>query len=409
MRYSLYGLALAVSLGIGLDKARRRAPAGGEQANDAVVYQAAGRLVLAGRDPNEALSAGGLPYLYPPLLAVLVAPFSRVGEVNFAAGWAVLTVLAGFGCFYELRRLTRLTGGAPAPWPLAGAALLFAVWPVGSTIRWGQIGTILLYLLLVGYRLVRAGSRRDVVLGGALLAIAAALKLTPLLPAAVAVAQPALGGDARRAALAATGLTIGLALGLFVVPAAAVGWSANLSYLARWSQRVAAEETIDPRHRRSAHLAGNQSLANGLNRLRGRDAAGARTPLNLTVSLALLALAVAAWAASTRRGDATASAAGWSLACAVTCLVTPIAWTHHYVLFIPAVLLVPVWLHRRGRPAAALVFATAPWLIFALNEAWLSRYFVLSLGLAVWFVAAAGLLLAAESLQGVDREQPDCL
>ncbi len=384
--------------------------AGDEQANDAVVYQAAGRAVLDGGDPNDALSAGGLPYLYPPLLAVLVAPFSRVDEVTFAAGWAVLTVLAGFGCFFELRHLLRLTGSAP-PWPLAGAALLFAAWPVGSTVRWGQISTVLLYLLLAGYRSVAIGRRhREVMLGGALLAIAAVLKLTPLLPAAVAAAQPAVAGDSRRAGLAAAGLGIGLALGLFLVPAAAVGWQANLGYLARWTHRVAAEETIDPRHRRFAHLAGNQSLANGLNRLRGRDAASARTPLNLLASLALLCLCLGAVCRGARCGDASASAAGWSLACAVTCLVTPIAWTHHYVLFIPAVLMVPVWLHRRGQPAAALALATAPWLFFALNEAWFSRQFLLSLGLAVWFVVAAGLLLAARgSSQGVDREQPDCL
>jgi uncharacterized membrane protein YhaH (DUF805 family) len=100
---------------------------------------------------------------------------------------------------------------------------------------------------------------------------------------------------------------------------------------------------------RTAHVGNpvdvaNQSLRGALLRLSHATQLTAGGYLVIAVIvLAGLALAVSA----TRRGD---RAAGYSLAALTTLLASPISWTHHWTLVVPAVLLVARRAHDRRSP-----------------------------------------------------------
>ncbi len=124
-----------------------------------------------------AASRGIVPvptYIYPPLLADLMVPISLIPDLPSTLLWrAFNTALIGccallLGSYLELSR--RLI-----------CALFFAIFfftPVAESIVWGQIGIVLLACWTAGIVLYAGGRHRSSAL---LLALATAIKLTPLL------------------------------------------------------------------------------------------------------------------------------------------------------------------------------------------------------------------------------------
>jgi hypothetical protein len=95
-----------------------------------------------------------------------------------------------------------------------------------------------------------------------------------------------------------------------------------------------------------------------------------------------------------RRGNLLGQAAIYGLANLAVVLVSPVAWTHYYMLGLPAFLFVPLWLARRGQPEAAAVIASVPALLVwahYLARPWVGTIGLLGLGTAVWFVAVLAL------------------
>ena len=78
------------------------------------------------------------------------------------------------------------------------------------------------------------------------------------------------------------------------------------------------------------------------------------------VRVIVLVLLIVAGLAVGLRGDVLAQAATYGLACLATVLISPVAWSHYYVLWLPSVLLVPPWLMRQGQLRAATALATVP-------------------------------------------------
>jgi hypothetical protein len=110
----------------------------------------------------------------------------------------------------------------------------------------------------------------------------------------------------------------------------------------------------------------------------------------------VLALLMVAGLAGGMRGDVLGQAATYGLACVATVLVSPVAWTHYYVFWLPSSLFVPLWLLRRGHLWAARAAAAVPaGLIWAhyLARPWFGQFGLLGLGALAWFLAAVTLLI----------------
>jgi alpha-1,2-mannosyltransferase len=108
---------------------------------------------------------------------------------------------------------------------------------------------------------------------------------------------------------------------------------------------------VRPGHISPVQDAENQSLLGALARTMHTENV---LPLWLPLAVAVAAAGLALAAAASRRGD---EALGFSL-CAITgLLVSPISWTHHWVIAIPALLLAGVAVYRAYRDRHAAVTA----------------------------------------------------
>jgi hypothetical protein len=228
-------------------------------------------------------------------------------------------------------------------------------------------------------------------------------------------------------AASALGVSFGLVLFFLLVPAALIGWNANLRHLDTWAHFMltkADDGGTDPRSGNS-HSARNQSLHNAVYRLgnftahaissgpddrlveefhsppMAMDQPGAEYALLL--ARAALALALLALGVRLGQGDGSRLnlATGFVLACVAMLVVSPVARGHYFMLLAPATLLVPLWLDRHDWPRAAAIMALAAPLLPLLHYALLpyaGRIGLLGLGTAAWLMAALVLVARAAHL-----------
>ena len=395
---------------------------------DFTVYTEAASAFFDGRDPYRVMNPRGWYYLYPPLFAIAIAPLTVFDSEAQALAWFALSVVLGFGCYFEGRRLWGLLRSeepreAPRPpsrW--VGFAVIFAlILPSLDCLQRGQIGIMLLYLLMLGFRIVVASkSWRGWLLGGVVLALPAAIKLVPSLPVGFLVAQlwvsaisPRRGGAARGRALAVTaGVLVGAFLFLFAIPSGFLGWNKNLGYLRTWTTQIAANENVGRRSNFDIHSPRNQSLSNAVYlttasrslppeiRSWGNDTVRSLR-IGVLVFLAGLGLANA-WG---RRDRSLDLALGFSLASAATLLISPIAWGHYYMIELPALIVLPIWLNRQGRGKSAGLVLAFPLVLCWAHYLFLKHvafFGVLGFGTTVWFLAVC--VLIARSWKGDHSE-----
>ena len=449
------GLLAALAIWYHVDVARRGRvdPVHPEwHMTDFTVFTEAGAALFDGRDPYAVTNPRGWFYLYPPLFALMVAPLAALDPVSQVFAWYVTSVALGFGCAWEVRRLERWVRADPsgeiAPSPLrtwiAVCGGLAVLWPTLECLQRGQLGIALLFALLLGYRLAVTGeSWGHRFLGGLALAWAATVKLVPVLPAAFVVWQFAAlvlrpgraRGDFGRASAVASGVATGGLLFVLVIPSAFLGWTVNLRHLRTWSDKVVTN--ADPGRQSGFHLdsASNQSLANAAHslaiRLRpvGPDDPRrvyqmfARTPAEqgwardravaelrradhgtrwlVRAAQGVVVTLLVCLAFIPRKGCRAAEAAAFGLSCSATLLISPVAWTHYFMMLLPATLAVPLYLAARDRPTAAKLLAAAP--VVLVWSHYLARHQVGSLGLlglgtAAWFLSC-GVVLAVERVR----------
>jgi hypothetical protein len=410
----------------------------GVHKTDFTVYTEAGAAFFDGRDPYQATNPRGWHYLYPPLFALVVAPLSSLDTQTQSMVWYFVSVAACFGLWRECRRvwrhLERTTYVSPPAW-LGWLAAGAVVLPALNCLQRGQVGVVLVYLLLLGLRLVLTSTTmRGVALGGLVLALPVTIKLTPLLPVgflalllvatawrrggsyATALAEGLARGPLHRALAAITGQVAGLLLFVFLLPGSLIGHGENLAHLATWVSRVAANDDVGTDNDFNARSKRNQSLANAVRRLGNRltFAAGAgpddrlvddlenqrvvmpmETPLAdraiLAAAVALLALLfVAGWRIA-RGGDAAGFAALFGLASTATLAISPISWGHHYVMWLPGLVFVPHWLWQTGRRALAIGLAETACVLVVAHYVVLDhsgRVGLLGIGATIWYAAA---------------------
>ena len=296
---------------------------------DTQVYRMGGAAVLHGEDLYR-LRLGVLPFTYPPFAAVMLAALAAVPSGAAVVLLTGASVAALPVTLYLALRLSRFGeagppggGSAPAVALAAGAA---AIWlePVRAALGYGQVDILLAAAVLYDLSLPDSSRWK-----GAAIGLAAGIKLTP----AIFVAYLMLTRRYRAAATAAAVFAATVAAGFAVIPASSAWYWAG--------------EFANPGHVSPVQDPANQSLLGVLSRtLHTVNVLPLWLPLAAAVTVTGLALAAAAG----RRGD---DALGFSL-CAVTgLLVSPISWTHHWVIAIPALLVAGTAVYRAWRAGKA--------------------------------------------------------
>jgi hypothetical protein len=408
---------------------------------DFTVYTEAGAAFFDGRDPYRVTNSRGWGYLYPPLFAILVAPLHALDTRDQVMIWFAISLVTCWGCYLELIRIARQVLSperpqglfGPIPTWLGSVAIATATIPTLNCLQRGQVGVVKLYLLLLGFRLlIQQRAVLKPLWGGCLLALAITLKITPIVPACVVVAQQALAAwTARttaawsRAGAGAFGLASGMAMWLFIAPALLIGWHDNLDQLDTWWSTIAvrAESTSEDDFAGNSTTVRNQSLANAAYRFgnwshyffaggphdegpaqRRKGGAGLLmdAPWIEKVLLAVRILAGCTMLAVSfrmaRAQDALGQTAAFGVACAATLIIFTIARGHYYMLLLPANVFAPLWLLRENRTRWAMFAAVTPLVLVLAHYTLLNitgRVGLLGLGTTAWYFTTCTLLLTS--------------
>ena len=316
---------------------------------DIDVYRMGGRAWLDG----QPLYADGvlfgteagldLPFTYPPLAAVVFAPFAMVSLPVASAAitvttllllvvsmWIVLTTL-GVAERWPAAAMTTRSAWARRCW-LAAAIVAFAALllePVKSNFEFGQINVVLMTLVIAD-----CVPRKTPWPRGLLLGVAMALKLTP----AIFLLYFLLRRDTRALLTAAVSAVCATLAGM------ALAWRDSLQY---WTETVHDTDRIG-----TVTFNTNQNIAGALARLGVSE--GPRYVLWMLSCFAVLALTV--WAA---RRVLKADQPVLALVCVALfgLVVSPVSWSHHWVWALPAVLVGGVIAYRQRNVALAAVSA----------------------------------------------------
>ncbi|MEW1584968.1 glycosyltransferase 87 family protein [Micromonospora vinacea] len=252
-------------------------------------------------------------FTYPPFAALVMLPMAYLPwtaaiVVSVLASVATTAVLIWWLVDPIARR-----AGWTRWFALAVALCLAAAFePMRETVNFGQVNTLLLFLVAVDLlRLLPAGNRWT----GVGIGIATAIKLTP----GVFIVYLLVTGR-WRAALTASGTAAGVSL-----LAAALFPDASREF---WTEALWNTGRVG-----ELAFVSNQSLRGVVARL---DPEHPSTVLWLLLVLGTLAL----WAWRSRAAVAAGDeATGLALTGAVMCLVSPVTWVHHLVWLLPALIL----------------------------------------------------------------------
>lgn len=287
---------------------------------DLHVYRLGGEAVLHGTS-LYGVRYFGLPFTYPPFAAVIFAP---VAALPWPVAATLLTMASAITVPMVLYLALRLPPvpswlSSPDAWRLALAIGAAAIWlePIRTTFGYGQVDLFIAGGIL--YDLTRPGNSRG---QGMATGLAAGFKLTP----AIFVIYLLVTRRYRAAATAAVTFAATVIAGFALMPrTSAHFW--DITFLN--PQRVSRVQNTE-----------NQSLLGVMARnLHTSDLLGVWLGVAVVVAVAGLALA----ARAQRRGD---EALGFSLCALTGLLVSPISWTHHWVIAVPALLLAGVSLCR---------------------------------------------------------------
>ncbi len=310
------------------------------------VYRAGGHAFAAGQDLYRLrVPPIGLPFTYPPAAAVLFAPFSwlpiRSGQVLWMAA-----SLAGLYAFVWLTLRRYAVGVARRSLLVLMLVVGVVAWsdPLKVGLDLGQINVLIALLVVADLAGALPWIPR-----GALIGIAAALKLTPLFLICYFVAV-----RRYRAACVATGAFVAVSATAFLL-----GPHASTEY---WFHGYFG----DPRRTGGISYVSNQSLYGTIVRLTGG-------PLHVRfywLPAVIVVGGVVLWAARRLHSDRPWLAE--SLAMAAILLISPVSWVHHWILVLPFLV------------SCVRLYSEAPRLRFMLG-ATLALSAAVALG-AIWWV-----------------------
>ena len=276
---------------------------------DVEVYREAGVSILTGRPIYSAYTEAPqlLPFTYPPFAAVLavplaLVPFGVAGWLWTAAQVAATTAVVWYAAYRLLHR-----SGAWMPLLLAAfTSVMLWTHPVNDGLRFGQVNAFMVLACLMDLRRPRPRVLRRVP-PGVLVGLAMSIKLTP----GVFVIHYLVCRRWREAATA-VGTAVGVTLGtwLLLPEASFAFWGGALS---------------DPTRLGPNSGTSNQSIRGVLLRIGPDGALGTAIWLVIVAVVAWVGFRLARryWAA----GDSISEVATVGL---LACLLSPVAWIHHY-------------------------------------------------------------------------------
>ncbi|WIM89201.1 glycosyltransferase 87 family protein [Candidatus Mycobacterium wuenschmannii] len=271
-----------------------------------------------------------LPFTYPPLAAVIFAPFAWLGMPAASVTITLITlVLLLVSTMIVLTRLDVWAESSVVPGPAWGRrwwlTALVVAWatlywePIAANFAFGQINVVLMTLVIA-----ECVPRHTPWPRGLLLGLGIALKLTP----AVFLLYFVLNRDRRAVLTSLASVVAALAAGF------ALAWQDSWEY---WTHTVRNTDRIG-----SASLNTNQNIAGTLARL-GLDDHQRFLPW---VAACFLVLGLTVWAARRAlRAD--------EPVLAVICIalfglaVSPVSWSHHWVWMLEVVIVTAVVAWRR--------------------------------------------------------------
>ena len=372
---------------------------------DLTAYTSAAEVWWNGGTSEEAYAAASprnWRYQYPPFFGTVMGPLSSFETKTQSLLFGLFSIVLVFGVYFETKRLIHLfasshlgpgdglrRGGLDPPeWIGICAGIAFAL-PMLNTIQRGQVGLLVIYPLMLGFRLTWTCRPS---LGGIALAFPAVLKILPTLSSGTVLLSttlPLLRRDARRtpgiagrAVRNCLGFAIGIVLFLLVIPALIIGWQNNLDGICYFVDNVVINTDFSKDWGFDIHSMRNQSLAGASWQLLDTIHGGLGTTHDADVTnghpaevgTAATIIRLARWAmlglflltvlrlSTARRtwGDPRAAAVVFGLSCAATLVFSPVAWGHHYVQGIAAWVAIPAWLYLRGLGATAYWMAVVP-------------------------------------------------
>jgi alpha-1,2-mannosyltransferase len=322
---------------------------------DLEVYRLGARAWLSGHNLYGALppTSNGLDlgFTYPPISAVLMTPLAVV-PARLAG---ILITALTLGLLMAVVALFLRTAGLAdrrRSWRLAAPLLPVAVLvePVRTTLAYGQINVILMALVsfdcLLPETWWRIGGRRVGWPRGALIGVAAALKLTPAVFVLYFVARR------QWRAAATTGLSFLAVTGV----GALLAPHDSARY---WTKMVFDTGRIGP-----LAFAGNQSLNGMLYRARLTGSAEQFAWLAAAAAVGVLGLIAVSRAA---RANRPLFALGLTACTAL--LISPVSWSHHWVWAAP-ILLTAVLTAYRARDRRTLALSAAGLALFLASPQW---------------------------------------
>lgn len=291
---------------------------------DSAVYRS-GAIALVTGEPlydNDFLSAeppwARLPFTYPPTGALLFVPLALFPT---QVCWGVLAAISVLALALVIRTAiqvlpSRPTWLRPARTTVVLTVLALAIEPVWRTLFLGQINLILMALVVTDVLVLGTVTGRARHLGGVLVGVAAAVKLTPL------IFVPHLWLIGRRADAVR-------ALATFAALQALIFAIIPHDFVRFWTVAV-----TDPARTGPTFWAGNQSL-NGLV-LRLTELA----PWALAAAVGIGALLAVPAVFLARRFHQRGQPLPALLVTAFFgLLLSPVSWSHHYVWVIPLIVL----------------------------------------------------------------------
>jgi len=303
---------------------------------DLTVYRLGGKAILSGSHLYDLRFPGALAFTYPPLAAVaftLLAPLSLAALKPLVTAGSIALLPGMLSFALRLPPMSWwLSRDYAARLALLAAAAALWLEPVWTTLRYGQIDILIATLVL--YDLSRPDASRW---KGAGIGLATGLKLTPAIFAMYLLLSRRYRAATRSLAVFAGTVILGFA---FTPGDSGAFWSGAF---------------IDPKRVGRIENAANQTLRGAYARLQhSMNVEVWWLATAAIVGVIGMLLAVRAG----RRGD---DVQGFSLCALTGLLISPISWSHHWVLAIPALLLFAVNALRRpwlaGIVGAALAAA----------------------------------------------------
>jgi len=271
---------------------------------DLDVYRRAGSVLLAGGNFYDL--PGSLQFLYPPFAAVLVTPLALLPATAVQIGWTAAEAMVLVAILHRFG----LTGWVLS---LAGVVVVYLVEPVVQTLAFGQLGIFLVALVVLDLAPGPRVFSRRLLPEGMLTAIAAAIKLTPVI--FVVYLLVARKFQAFWVAVI-TGIVVALA-------SAAIAPAASYEF---WTRLMRSDTGLG----HSIIYYTNQSVMAGIVRVFGPG----QEPAIIGLILSCAVAAAGVWAATLwhRLGDVRLAG---NLCGVAGLLASPVSWLHHFVWVVP--------------------------------------------------------------------------